>query len=83
MTGTRAYLDWNAGAPLRPEARAALLAALEIAGNPSSVHAEGRAARTLTVRPQSRDEGSSPAGRQAAAPPLVGPLSASTRSTSN
>ena len=50
MTGTRAYLDWNAGAPLRPEARAALLAALEIAGNPSSVHAEGRAARTLVER---------------------------------
>ncbi|RAI33146.1 cysteine desulfurase, partial [Rhodoplanes elegans] len=42
----RAYLDWNATAPLRPEARAAMLAALD-AGNPSSVHAEGRAARAL------------------------------------
>jgi cysteine desulfurase len=41
----RLYFDWNATAPLRPQARAAMLAALEIAGNPSSVHAEGRAAR--------------------------------------
>jgi cysteine desulfurase len=39
------YLDWNASAPLRPEARAALLAALASTGNPSSVHAAGRAAR--------------------------------------
>jgi cysteine desulfurase len=43
----RVYLDWNATAPLRPQARAAALAALDIAGNPSSVHAEGRAARWL------------------------------------
>jgi cysteine desulfurase len=43
----RIYLDWNATAPLRPQARAAALAALDIAGNPSSVHAEGRAARRL------------------------------------
>lgn len=43
----RTYLDWNATAPLRPEARAAVAAALEFAGNPSSVHAEGRAARLL------------------------------------
>ena len=41
----RAYLDWNATAPLRAQARAAMLAALELVGNPSSVHAEGRAAR--------------------------------------
>ena len=46
----RAYLDWNATAPLRPEARAAVLAACELLGNPSSVHAEGRAARTLIER---------------------------------
>jgi cysteine desulfurase len=45
--GHRAYLDWNATAPLRPEARAALLAACDVMGNPSSVHAEGRAARAL------------------------------------
>ncbi|NVO12677.1 MAG: cysteine desulfurase [Rhodoplanes sp.] len=43
----RVYLDWNATAPLRPEARAAVVAALDRAGNPSSVHAEGRAARGL------------------------------------
>lgn len=41
----RVYLDWNATAPLRPEARAAVLAALDAVGNPSSVHHEGRAAR--------------------------------------
>jgi cysteine desulfurase len=41
----RTYLDWNATAPLRPQARAAMLAALELTGNPSSVHAEGRVAR--------------------------------------
>jgi len=40
-----AYLDWNATAPLRPEALAAMLAALEAGGNPSSIHAAGRAAR--------------------------------------
>jgi cysteine desulfurase len=38
-------LDANATEPLRPEARAALLAALEAGGNPSSVHGGGRAAR--------------------------------------
>ena len=43
----RVYLDWNATAPLRPEARQALVEALAVAGNPSSVHAEGRAARRL------------------------------------
>ncbi len=39
------YLDYNATAPLRPEARAAMLAALDEVGNPSSIHAAGRAAR--------------------------------------
>jgi cysteine desulfurase len=43
----RAYLDHNATSPLRPEARAAMLDALETLGNPSSVHAEGRAAKAL------------------------------------
>ena len=43
----RAYLDWNATAPLRAEAKAALVAALDLSGNPSSVHGEGRAARRL------------------------------------
>jgi cysteine desulfurase len=43
----RAYFDWNATAPLREEARAAMAAALELTGNASSVHAEGRAARQV------------------------------------
>ncbi|TQF26018.1 cysteine desulfurase [Bradyrhizobium sp. UNPF46] len=44
---TRVYLDWNATTPLRPEARAAMVAAFDLIGNPSSVHAEGREARRL------------------------------------
>ncbi len=47
---TRVYLDWNATAPLRPEARAAMHDAMECLGNPSSVHAEGRAARAIVER---------------------------------
>lgn len=43
----RAYLDYNATAPLRPQARAALLAAFDRVGNPSSVHADGREARRV------------------------------------
>jgi cysteine desulfurase len=43
----RVYLDWNATTPLRHEARAAMAAAWDLIGNPSSVHAEGRAARRL------------------------------------
>ena len=43
----RSYFDWNATTPLRPEALAALADALAVTGNPSSVHAEGRAARKL------------------------------------
>lgn len=43
----RVYFDWNATAPLRPEAERALLDALTLTGNPSSVHAEGRAARRV------------------------------------
>jgi cysteine desulfurase len=43
----RIYFDWNATAPLRKEARAAAIAALDVNGNPSSVHGEGRAARRL------------------------------------
>lgn len=43
----RVYLDWNATTPLRAEARAAMAAAWELNGNPSSVHAEGREARRL------------------------------------
>lgn len=47
MSHARTYLDWNASAPLLPQARAAMLAALDHAGNASSVHAEGRAARRI------------------------------------
>jgi cysteine desulfurase len=47
MSNARTYLDFNATAPLRPQARAAMLAALDCAGNASSVHREGRQARAL------------------------------------
>ena len=47
MTRARTYLDWNATAPLRPEAREAMADALDVTGNPSAVHAEGRAARAV------------------------------------
>lgn len=46
----RVYLDWNATAPLRPEAREAMIAAMDVAGNPSSVHGEGRAAKGMVER---------------------------------
>ncbi len=46
----RVYLDHNATMPLRPEARAAIHAACDVVGNPSSVHAEGRKARALVER---------------------------------
>jgi len=55
MTATeRTYLDWNATAPLRPQARAAMLEALDAIGNPSSVHAEGRAARGIVETARER-----------------------------
>lgn len=41
------YLDANATEPLRPVARAAVNAALDLQGNPASVHADGRAARRV------------------------------------
>lgn len=47
MVASRAYLDHNASAPLLPAARIAMVDALEVAANPSSVHAEGRAARRM------------------------------------
>ncbi|MCO6381939.1 cysteine desulfurase family protein [Oceanicola sp. 502str15] len=47
---SRVYLDYNATAPLLPEARAAMLSAMELCGNPSSVHAEGRAAKAAVER---------------------------------
>ena len=45
MPTERTYLDHNATSPLRPSARAAMIEALSVVGNASSVHAEGRAAR--------------------------------------
>ena len=54
MSKPSIYLDYNATAPVRPEARDAVLRAFETAGNPSSVHASGRAARDIveTARAQ-------------------------------
>ncbi len=46
----RVYLDWNATAPLRIEARDAMIAAMDVVGNPSSVHAEGRTAKGIVER---------------------------------
>ena len=85
MTHARIYLDWNATAPLHPAARAALAEALEAGGNPSSVHAEGRAARDRveTARAQvaalagaNRPKSSSP---PAAPKPTRSPCAASPR----
>ncbi len=46
----RVYLDYNATAPLRPEAREAMNSAMDMVGNPSSVHGEGRAAKAVVER---------------------------------
>ena len=43
----RTYMDWNATAPLMAPARDACVAALDLVGNPSSVHGEGRRLRSL------------------------------------
>ena len=48
MSAERVYLDHNATAPVRPAAVEAMAAALKAGGNPSSIHAEGRAARGRT-----------------------------------
>ncbi|MFY0680079.1 MAG: aminotransferase class V-fold PLP-dependent enzyme [Thalassovita sp.] len=50
----RVYLDHNATTPLRAQARAAMIAAMDVVGNPSSVHGEGRAAKSVveTARAQ-------------------------------
>ncbi|GEO13622.1 cysteine desulfurase family protein [Microvirga aerophila] len=44
-TDQRTYLDYNATSPLRPEVADVVVRALQLSGNPSSVHSEGRAAR--------------------------------------
>ncbi len=59
----RVYLDWNATAPLRPEARAAMIAAMDVVGNPSSVHAEGRASKAIVE--QAREQVAAAVGCQA------------------
>ncbi|MEZ5975047.1 MAG: cysteine desulfurase family protein [Planctomycetota bacterium] len=52
------YLDHNATSPLRPEARAALIEALDrVQGNASSAHAAGREARTLLDEARERVAG--------------------------
>jgi cysteine desulfurase len=53
----RVYLDWNATTPLRPQARDAMAVAWDLAGNPSSVHAEGRQARKLVEDARARVAG--------------------------
>ena len=58
----RAYFDWNATSPLRQEARAAMVTALALTGNASSVHVEGRAARRLIE--QAREQVAGLAGAQ-------------------
>jgi len=47
MTRPIVYCDHNAGAPVRPEAFDAVARALQLGGNPSSVHAAGRRAKAL------------------------------------
>jgi cysteine desulfurase len=59
----RAYFDWNATVPLRQEARATMVSTLELTGNASSVHAEGRAARRLVE--QARAQVAALAGAEA------------------
>jgi cysteine desulfurase len=46
----RIYLDWNATAPIRAEVLARMVDALATTGNPSSVHAQGRARRPRASR---------------------------------
>lgn len=57
-------MDWNATAPLLPAVRDVLVSALDLAGNPSSVHREGRAARAAVEG--ARREVAALAGAQAA-----------------
>ena len=50
VAASRSYLDHNASTPVRPEVAEAVARALDLPGNPSSVHAEGRAARAALER---------------------------------
>ncbi|KQQ91563.1 aminotransferase class V-fold PLP-dependent enzyme [Aureimonas sp. Leaf324] len=49
----RVYLDHNASAPLLKSAQDAIVAALGVTGNPSSVHTEGRTARSIVAKARS------------------------------
>lgn len=60
----RAYLDYNASAALRLEARQAMVQAMDCVGNPSSVHAEGRASKAILER--ARDQIAQALGAQGA-----------------
>ncbi|HLU41938.1 MAG TPA: aminotransferase class V-fold PLP-dependent enzyme, partial [Microthrixaceae bacterium] len=51
---SRAYLDHASTSPLRPEARTALLAALDLIGDPGRIHAEGLTARAALEEARSR-----------------------------
>ena len=50
----RAYLDYNATAPLRPLVRQEMIEALDAIGNPSSIHAEGQKSRYLIEESRSK-----------------------------
>ena len=54
MDMARTYLDHNATTPLLPVARSAMIDALDLFGNPSSVHAEGRHARNVLDQARAR-----------------------------
>jgi cysteine desulfurase len=54
MRDARAYLDYNATAPVRPEAVDAMNEAIRTGGNASSIHQEGRAARALVEQARGR-----------------------------
>ena len=58
------YLDHNATSPLRPECLSAVTHALAVGGNPSSIHANGRAARAVVE--EAREKVAALAGRQGA-----------------
>ncbi|HVW93195.1 MAG TPA: aminotransferase class V-fold PLP-dependent enzyme [Devosia sp.] len=64
MTPKAIYLDHNASAPLLPEARAAMLAGLDMVGNPSSVHSHGRALGDLIEASRDRVAALAGADRQ-------------------
>jgi len=48
------YLDHNATSPIRPECLSAVTHALAVGGNPSSIHANGRAARAIVDEARAR-----------------------------